>query len=221
MERSDRHPAFGHRFKICTALVHVAEIVVVDVVLLAATFGLAILHLVAVHPLAQGGELHALDLAGRAVGAVDVEEGLRREALRESGRDQPVSDPGRNHEIVSGDVPLRRHRDRRDVQHDAFERGGHGARIGDVVAQVHTQIDARDDDVGPAIEQPQRGHAHAVDRSAVGGVGEGAVGQAPLPPPQRRVHGDAAGRARPVLVGRHDAHLTQRVEGGLERGQSG
>ncbi len=35
------------------------------------------------------------------------------------------------------------------------------------------------------------------------------------------MHGDAAGRARPVLVGRHDPYLAERLESVLERSQTG
>ena len=54
--------------------------------------------------------------------------------------------------------------DRRHPEHDALERRGDGAGVGDVVAEVRAVVDARDDEVGAEVgDQPESGKPHAVD----------------------------------------------------------
>ena len=82
-----------------------------------------------------------------------------------------------------------RDRDPRQSQHDRLERGRHRARVGDVVAEVRAVVDAGDDELGlEALDQPQPGQAHAVDRGSVGGEADSSVGK-------RRAPGPTAGGA--------------------------
>jgi hypothetical protein len=58
----------------------------------------------------------------------------------------------------------------------ALERRRDRARVRDVVAEVRAVVDAGHDEVGlEALDQPERGEAHAVDRRAVGRVADRAV----------------------------------------------
>ena len=71
---------------------------------------------------------------------------------------------------------LLRDGDAGDAEHDALQRGGDGARVGDVVAEVGAVVDAGDDHVGlEVLDQAERGEPHAVHRRAVAGVADGAV----------------------------------------------
>ena len=67
-------------------------------------------------------------------------------------------------------------------------------------------VDPRDDEVGlEALDQPEVGEPHAVDRRAVGGVADAAVLERHLGDPQRAPRGDRARHRRAVGVGRdHD-----------------
>ena len=51
------------------------------------------------------------------------------------------------------------------AEHDALERGGDRAGVGDVVAEVGAVVDPRDDQLGlEALDQAELGEAHAVHR---------------------------------------------------------
>ena len=93
-------------------------------------------------------------------------------------------------------------------EHDALQRGGHRARVGDVVAEVRAVVDAGDDQLGLELDQPERGEAHAVHRRAVGGVADGAVARGPPPRPTAGAGGDAARRGAAVGVGAITASST-------------
>ena len=76
------------------------------------------------------------------------------------------------------------------------------------VAEVGAVVDAGDDDVGlEAVDQTQRGHAHAVHRRAVAGEAVRAVAERHLGDPQRAAEGDRPGRGRAVAVGRDHGQL--------------
>ena len=91
---------------------------------------------------------------------------------------------------------LLRDGDRRQPEHDALERGGDGARVGDVVAEVGAVVDAGDDQLGlEALDQPERREADAVDRRAVGRVADRAVAEVDLLDPQRAAGRDRRGRS--------------------------
>ena len=49
----------------------------------------------------------------------------------------------------------------------AFERARHRARIGDVVAEIPSLVDAGDDEIGQAVEHLRDGDVDAVGRRAV------------------------------------------------------
>jgi hypothetical protein len=113
--------------------------------------------------------------------------------------------------------------DRRQAQHDPLERGGDGPRVGDVVPQVGAVVDARHDQLGLEVEQPQGRQPHAVHRRAVGREAAGAVAELHLLDPQRLLEGDAARSGRAVRVGRDDGELeaVHAQQGVAERVQAG
>ena len=111
--------------------------------------------------------------------------------------------PGRK--PISRGARLLRDRDRRNPEHDALQSGGDRARVGDVVAEVGAVVDPGDDQVGPLADQAEVAEAHAVDRRAVGRVGDPAVVEPHLLDRQRRARRDAARRRAAVRVG--DDHV--------------
>jgi hypothetical protein len=99
-------------------------------------------------------------------------------------------------------------RDGRQSQHDALQRGGHRARIGDVVAEVGAVVDPGDDRLGgEALDEAELGQAHAVHRRAVGGVAVRAVVEVHPLHPQRPARRDRARHRRAVAVGRDDRQI--------------
>ena len=111
-------------------------------------------------------------------------------------------------EVHLARVRLLRDGDRPAAEHDALERRRDRARVGDVVAEVGAVVDAGDDQVGlEALDQPERGEAHAVDRRAVGRVADRAVAEVDLLDPQRPARRDRARRRRAVAVGRDHGEL--------------
>ena len=164
----------GDRRQVGALLVVVVGRVAVDAVLLAAGLLVDQRQLVAVDALAEPRDLDALDVAGRHV---DVEQRALRAAARPRSRPTmravnaaAASKSKRSPRRKS----ISRARDcwetaiAREAEHDALERRGDRAGVGDVVAQVGAVVDAGDDQVGlEALDQPQRGEAHAVDRRAV------------------------------------------------------
>ena len=97
---------------------------------------------------------------------------LGDQARRERRRHREVEgrpDP----EVELAGARLLRDRDPGQPEHDRLERRGHRARVSDVVAEVRAVVDPRHDQLGlEALDQPQVGQAHAVDRRAVGGVAD-------------------------------------------------
>ena len=168
------------------------------------------LQLVVVEPLAEPGDLDPLRLTG---GAVDVQE---RRGGQRLGAQSPTSwAPNRaadgEVEAAAGEKAhlaggrLLRDRDRRDAQDDALQRRRHGSRIGDVVAQVRAVVDPGDDQVGAFADQAEVAEADAVDRRAVGRVGDPPVVEPHLLDRERRASRDAARGG--AAVGVRDDHV--------------
>jgi hypothetical protein len=114
-----------------------------------------------------------------------------------------------------------RDRECRDPEHDPLERGGDGAGVGDVVAEVGAQVDARHDQLGLGVEQPERGESHAVDGRPVGRVSDRSVAEVVLLDRERLPGRDAARRRAAVRVGGdhgqvHVGHLEQGAPRGVQ-----
>src|SRR5205823_1318991 len=90
--------------------------------------------------------------------------------------------------------------DRRHVEQRSFEGGGDGAGVGDVVAEVWSEIDAGDDEGGAVVaHQLENGEIHAIGRRAVDDV----FVVAKLEHPQRTVQRERM-RGRTLLAVRRD-----------------
>ena len=222
MQRRDRDAALGHRGEVGALLVAVAGRVAVDPVLTPAGLLVLELELVAVDALAEPGDL---DAGGLARGHVDVEQRAAGQRHVLDLLDDPGGEGRRGVEVelaAEPEVHLARRGllgdgDRRQAEHDALERGGHGAGVGDVVAEVGAVVDARDDQLGlEALDEPERGEADAVHGRPVGRVADGAVAERDLLHPQRPPGGDPAADRGAVGVRRDDGeldpgHLQQRA----------
>ena len=169
------------------------------------------------------GDLDALDLAGRHV---DVEQralGQRhvvdllhqpRGERRGGVEVEAVAEP----EVHLAALDCCETAIAGDAEDDALQRGGDGARVGDVVAEVGAVVDAGDDQVGgEAVDQPQRGEAHAVDGRAVGRVADGAVAEVDLLHPQRAARGDRAGGGGRLPSGAMTASSTSSIASSARR----
>ena len=119
------------------------------------------LQLVAVDALAEARHLDAAGLAGRDV---DVEQRRRRQRHVLDALHQPRDEIGGDLEAEAAvEAVVERSRagllgdgDRRQPEHDALQRRGDGARVGDVVAEVRAVVDPRDDEVGlEVLDQPE------------------------------------------------------------------
>src|SRR4051794_23283197 len=118
-----------------------------------------------------------------ARGAVDVEQRALGQPQRLELLDEPRGERGGLGEVelvAEAEVHLAGLRLLRDgnaghAQNHTLERGRHGARVGDVVAQVRAVVDAGDDQLGRPSHEAERGQSHAVDRRAVGREADRAV----------------------------------------------
>ena len=85
-----------------------------------------------------------------------------------------------------------------------FERGGDGAGVGDVVAEVRAEVDAGDDEIGPVVpHQLEDGQVDAIGRRAVDDV----FVLAELQHPQRTVQRERMRRRALLAIGRDDDDL--------------
>ena len=137
--------------------------------------------------------------SGVAAGHVDVQQRARRqrhllELLDEARRERAAvaksnSPPEAEVELPRALTAARR-RSPGTPRTIALQRGGDGAGVGDVVAEVGAVVDPGDDEVGlEAVDQAERGEAHAVHRRAVGGVADACRrrNRSPRPRSGRRV----------------------------------
>ena len=191
VDRGDRDPAAGDRGEIGAALVLERRLEAIDLV---APPSRAVLfdqlQLVVVEPLAEPRQLDPADLAR---GAVDVDQRPRRHRLGDQLADDLAADRGRHREVElaagvahATDARLLGDGDGGQPEHQPLERRRHGARVGDVVAEVGAVVDPRDDQVGTLAEQAEVGEAHAVDRGALGREADRAVVELDLLDPDRR-----------------------------------
>jgi hypothetical protein len=88
-----------------------------------------------------------------------------------------------------------------------------GPGIGDVVAEVRSLVDARDDEAGAPAEDPVHGEVHAVGRRPVDRVARVPELLDAERPVERQRMADGA----PLPVGRDDDHLAHRRERRRER----
>ena len=148
MDRRDRDPLLGDGVEVGVGLVVVGGVVAVDVVPAApALVGLEL------EPVAVDAapEPHHRDALRGRRRRVHVQDRPGRQAARADQLDQPGQEVGRGREVVArlaaevhaGLLALLRDRDGGDAQHEALERRGDGARVGDVVAEVDAVVDAR------------------------------------------------------------------------------
>ena len=213
MNGRDRDPPARDRGEIGPRLVLERGLEPVDLVPAAAVAVLADEpQLVVVEALAEPGHLDPLGLAR---GDVHVQQRLRGQGRAGQHPNQLGPDPGGDGEV---EAPARKEShllrasllgdgDRRNPEHDPLERGGDRPRVGDVVAQVGAVVDARDDQVGPFAHQAEIGEADAVDRGAVGRVGDEAVVELDLLDRERGARRDAPRRGAAIGVGDDDVDL--------------
>ena len=153
---------------------------------------------------AQTRDLETGDLIPRQIGDVDVEDGVGRQRISaQAGDDFDRSARGgfvMPALVIGGD---QRHRDRRQAEEPAFHRGGDGARIDHVVAEVRGVVDAGNDDVGLLLQHPGDGDVDAVGRRAVDAPGVFVVANHA----DRHVQGQRIAGAGAVAVGRDHQHL--------------
>ena len=229
VQGADGDPALGDRREVGALLVLERGLEAVDLVAAARALGVLVdqLQLVVVEALAEVGDLDARRLARRAV---DVDQRVVGDRVLRDAAHQLGGERGRDLEVelaAEAEVHLPRarllrDRDRRDAEHDPLERGGHGPRVGDVVAEVGAVVDPRDDQVGLLLAgQAEVGEPDAVHRGPVGREAGRAVVEGDLLDPQRRAGGDRAGRRAAVRVrGDHAqlelGHLGERAAKGLQ-----
>ena len=218
MQRGHGDHVLGDRGEVRAVLMVIVRLVAVDPVPAAAAPAdvlLLQLELVAVDALAHPRHRGAVQLVPRDSGNVHVQERAVREwALVHRGH-QPGDEAGSALEVELPAQPevhlalarLLRDRDRRQAEHDSLQRGGDGAGIGDVVAQVGAVVDPRHDQLRLEADQPEGGEPHAIDGGPVGRVTHAAVLEVDLLHPQRRPGGDAAGAGGAVRVGRDHRQL--------------
>ena len=208
VQRGDRDPAGGDGGEVGARLVVVHRRVAVDAVELAAVVLLDQVEPVLVDALAQPRDLDArrsrrpgtlmfssvpfgsgTSSSRSTTRAANAAAGVEVERVGRAGSPSPAL--GDCWETAMPGMP----------EHDALQRGGDRARVGDVVAQVGAVVDAGDDQVGlEALDQPERGEPHAVHRRAVAGVAHGAVVELDLAHPQRAAERDRARRRGLVVV---------------------
>ena len=205
----------AERREVGAVLFAIARLLAVDPVAAPAALLLVELHAVAVDALAEPAGAGALHLARRAVHVQQRALGHRHlghlldHARHERGgllevRALPVVRNPRVEPAVEG---LLRGGDGGDAEHNALERRGHGARVGDVVAEVGAVVDAGDDQLRLELQKAEPGEAHAVHRRAVGGETTPTVAEVHLLDPERLARGDAPRRGAPVGVGRDHREL--------------
>src|SRR4051794_32147575 len=136
-------------------------------------------------------------------GEVDVENDVRIAMMFERPSDQLLGKFGAAIEGKSF-ADERRERDRRHIEQRSFERGGDGAGVGDVIAEVRSEVDAGDDEGGTVVtHELEHGQVHAVGGRAVDDV----FVFAELEHPQRTVQSQRMRRRALLAVRRDDRDL--------------
>ena len=153
-------------------------------------------------PLRLHGHTIALRLPFRHV---DVEKRARRQRLPQDRVGHHRRGARRVAEIVVAARLPQRHADAGNAEQRAFERAGDGPRIGDVVAEVPSLVDAGDDEIGQAVEDVRDGDVDAVGRRAVDGEDAIVDRLEPQRPPQRQRVADRARLGRR----RDDRHVAE------------
>ncbi len=114
-------------------------------------------------PIPQTRGAKAAQAPERQVGDIDVQDQCPLERLTHQLRDQA---PRNLRPRIEVPAALRRgaqrHRDGSQAEESPLDRGGHGARIQHVVAEVRTVVDAGDDHVVLEVEQPRDCQMNAV-----------------------------------------------------------
>ena len=172
------------------------------------------LQLVAVHALADPRHGDARDRPAGTLtfSRVPVGSGIRPSAPPSAAASSPTSAAAKSAAAVKSKPSPKRWSylapggllgdgEAREAEDQAFDRGGHGPRVGDVVAEVRAVVDAGDHDLGPeAVHEAQVRQADAVDRRPVGGVADGAVAERDLGDEQRAAGRDHPREGRAVAV---------------------
>ena len=235
MQRGDGDVPAVEGMKIGTRLVVEFRFLAADPVVLATT-GVGLVDDLAdkrTGPLA--GDQGRLHLFRRAIGAIDIEKGIRRQTVGEHLSGDTDRHPGSSVEMSVALMGRQRYGD----GGYAHQVGLHGGRdrtgVGHVIAQVGAVVDTRDHQIRPGRQQAVDTHVDAVGGRAVHGIEtcaqlehpqgrvqrQGMTGGAPFT--VRGNHGDPAqlpqglgqrqdtGGMDAVVIGNHDVHVIDPV----------
>src|SRR5581483_7386974 len=152
---------------------------------------------------------------GGDVGHVDVEKHRLAEGRPGKALDQLERHADGALKMLAG-LAGEGHRDRRNAEQIAFDRGGDGAGVDRVVAHVGAEIHSGDDDIRCEIEQSGHRDVHAIGGCAVNGV----VAIRGAAHHQRPVEGERVRGPRAVALRGDDRDLAEPRQGLRKQGDT-